>query len=261
MSIKLSKKRNLPYCVFLFFSAFFFSACGLDTFYNLEPPVVTHHAPIYNNEDASQKYFEFSTNDATNNTLNGSGFKYLGTVVFYRIYANAQTMESHSNSIQSVNNSTNYNAAADRIRSYGYQQLYTTLGETDFVIQPGAGSRRVKIRLTDNNEYNSPDPDPLFLPYIEIDGVSSGKPKRATDGAKGKYTFDFGREADELETCKKPVSGDSDFESGSFSSGYSDTYFVNLYAVAVGQDTTFTEYYSNVLHLGAVSIDSTSKRN
>ena len=34
-----------------------------------------------------------------------------------------------------------------------------------------------------------------------------------------------------------------------------------MYAVAVGRDTTYTTYYSNVLDLGAVPIDASSEQN
>ncbi|MGN0739199.1 MAG: hypothetical protein ACI4LX_03420 [Treponema sp.] len=239
----------------LIFFLFTFQACGLDTFYNLEPPVNIIHKPLYNTADHAQMYFDFYTNDAANKAL--SGFNYLGTAVYYRIYNNYSTMLSRNASIDAVNNSSNYNTAAERLISYGYKELNTSDGSVSPLVAPSSSnSRHVQIRLTDYNEMNSSSLDTAFLPYIKVDGSTSGfgTPRRE----EGKYKFDFGRTSKDSE-CPKPNSSDSDFESGSFSEA--NKYYVDMYAVAVGRDTSYTTYYSNVLHLGAVPIDASSERN
>ena len=48
-------------CLFIF-CLFIFQACGLDTFYSLEPPVNIIHKPLYNTADHTQMYFDFYTN-------------------------------------------------------------------------------------------------------------------------------------------------------------------------------------------------------
>ena len=40
-----------------------------------------------------------------------------------------------------------------------------------------------------------------------------------------------------------------------------DIYYVALYAVAVGYDNSFTNYYSNVLYLGSVPINAAEEDN
>lgn len=255
---KTEHKKNFNLVLVIFFVTSIFCACGLDTFYNLQPPVSKVHEPTYSTASPTDKYFQFNTNDSANKNLSLSGFNYLGTAVYYRIYQNYSAMISKNESIQSVNNDTNYNAAAERLISYGYQELNCVPDADSPLIKPGAGnSVSVRIRLTDYNEYKSPNPDRIYLPHIYVDGNEIGVPRRQ----EGKYSFDFGRVSDEPTLVKIPSSSDSDFESGSFSSGYDNTYFVDLYAVAVGRDTTYTTYYSNVLHLGAVSINASSKTN
>lgn len=239
--------------VFFLLFAFLFYSCGLDTFYNLEPPVTRNTYPAYNTADPTQRRFDFNTNDTVNKTL--LAFTYLGTAVYYRIYSDSNTMRSRNAAIDSVNNASNYNAAAERLISYGYKELQLDTGSQSPLVPPSASnSRRVQIRLTDFNEVNAPSKDPDLSPYVRIDGVHEGLPRRE----EGRYTFDFGRSEDDRNSVR-PSSGDSDFESGSFTDG--GKYYVDMYAVAVGRDTTYTTYYSTVLHLGAVPVDAAVKIN
>ena len=241
-------------CLFIF-CLFIFQACGLDTFYSLEPPVNIIHKPLYNTADHTQMYFDFYTNDTANKAL--TGFNYLGTAVYYRIYNNYQTMLSRNASIDAVNNSSNYNTAAERLIAYGYKELNTSEGSVSPLVAPSSSnSRHVEIRLTDNNEIDASNPDAAFLPYIKVDGSTSGfgKPRRE----EGNYKFDFGRTSKDS-ACPKPDFSDADFENGSFSE--ENKYYVDMYAVAVGQDNSFTPYYSNILHLGSVTIDPNEENN
>ena len=223
---------------------FLFSTCGLDAYYTLTAPPAYLWYPTASITDKAQKYFDFYS--ATNSNTDGS-FRFLGTAVYYRIYANLSTMNSHISSISSVNTSSDYSAAAIRMIGYGYQQLYTSDGSVQPLIS--AEGARVTIRLTNN-----------------LESVSSGignaaqitllgkAPRRALGANK---TFDFGRYGDSkyqpAENYARPVQGDEDFESGTVSD---NKYYVNMYAVAVGRDSTYTTYYSNVLHLGSITIDA-----
>ena len=38
-------------------------------------------------------------------------------------------------------------------------------------------------------------------------------------------------------------------------------WYISAFAVAVGMDATLTNYYSNILYLGSVTIDANSKDN
>lgn len=221
------------------------TTCGLDTYYTLSPPPAYLSYPNVNITDKAQKYFDFYS---ATNTNSDSSFRFLGTAVYYRIYANQQTMNSHISSISAVNTSSDYSAAAIRMIGYGYQQLYTSDGSVQPLISlEGA---RIRIRLANNLETVS-------------DGIGNKAqitminkiPRRALGVNK---TFDFGRYEDSKYAAQKdnytpPVQGDEDFEAGTVSD---KKYYVNMYAVAVGRDTTYTTYYSNVLHLGSIMIDA-----
>ncbi|MBO7122940.1 MAG: hypothetical protein J6V90_06630 [Treponema sp.] len=226
-------------------SLFFLTTCGLDTYYTLSPPPAYLWYPSISITDKAQKYFDFYS--ATNTNTDGS-FRFLGTAVYYRIYASQQTMNSHISSISSVNTSSDYSAAAIRMIGYGYQQLYTADGS----IQPliSVEGARVRIRLTNNLESVS-----TGIGNSAQITIINKIPRRALGVNK---TFDFGRYEDSRYAAQKdnyapPVQGDEDFESGTVSD---KKYYVNMYAVAVGRDTTYTTYYSNVLHLGSIVIDA-----
>ena len=56
-------------------------------------------------------------------------------------------------------------------------------------------------------------------------------------------SFDFGRTEDDKEVNVEPSQGDVDFASGTFTEPEDKKYYVNMYAIAVGRDTTYTNYY------------------
>lgn len=247
------KKSYFILASFLILFLVFFTACGLDTYYTLNPPPGLTHAVDETVSDAAQRYFGFIS--ATNNNSDSS-FRFLGTAVYYRIYANSNTMKSQAASITSVNTSSDYSAAANRMISYGYQQLYTSDGS----IQPliSAEGKRVEIRLTNNMETVSTGI--ANTAQIIIDGVAWKTPRRAIGPSK---TFDFGRYEMSKYSAQKdnyapPALGDEDFENGEVTS---KKYYVAMFAVAVGRDTTYTTYYSNVLYLGSIVIDAGEENN
>lgn len=231
-----------------------FSGCGLQVFYTVDAPIVINHIPYYSTSDYTEKYFNFTTNEVgMASFINGSSdFSYLGTAIYYKIYTNYSTMTSRNTSIQSTNTSSNYNTAANMlISSYGYLPLGLNSG-TDTPLIPGVGTNRsVNIRLMN---YQT---DPKYSSYITIDGVNIGIPRRDGDS----LSFDFGRTSRNPNVNAVPVNGDSDTVYSTFSTGYDNTFFVDLYAVAMGRDATYTIYYSNVLHLGAVAISSSTENN
>ena len=236
------------------FSLIIFTTCGLDTYYTLSPPTGPIHTVDQSNTDPDQNYLSFTS---AVNTNPDTSFRFLGTAVYYRIYASASTMLSHRASISAVNTSSDYSAAANRMISYGYQQLYTSDGS----IQPliSAEGRKVEIRLTNNQETVSAGIGNTA--QISIDSAFYKTPRRALGTNK---TFDFGRYDKESsgytpkDNYTPPASDDEDFENGTVED---NKYYVTMYAVAIGRDTTYTTYYSNVLYLGTIVIDANNEHN
>lgn len=238
------------------------SGCGLDEYYVVEGPVTANHTPSVtdlNFIDYSEKYFSFLTRDSANSGLSGSGFKYLGTAVYYKIYNNYSTMNTASSAITSLNSSTTYSAAADKmIDTYGYRELSTTSGTPSPLIPAASNDRSIYIRLM--NYQDGVYTAKIIIGYTgDISVAGNYVPLRNISGT---HSFDFGRTTKDPDLNKIPVSGDSDVN---YSSSFSDTdkkfWYVDLFAVAVGRDTTYTKYYSKVLHLGSVPISTASEDN
>jgi hypothetical protein len=239
-----------------------FSGCGLDEYYVVEAPITSNHTPSVSNTMSlgyDMRYFEFVTRDSDNAGLSGSGFNYLGTAVYYKIYNNYSTMNTASSAITSLNSSTSYSAAADKmIDTYGYRELSTTSGTPSPLIPAASNDRIVYIRLSNyqTGDYTAK----IIIGYNrDISVAGTYIPLRNISGT---HSFDFGRAAANPDLNKVPVKGDIDVN---YSSSFSDTdkkfWYVDLFAVAVGRDTTYTKYYSKVLHLGSVYINSADEDN
>lgn len=246
-------------------SPWLFSACGLDTYYVMDRSPSAGHTPAYNEDDPAGKYFEFFS--AQNSNVENDEFRFLGTQVYYKIYSNSSTMLSNHNSIEAVNDSTNYSAAAERMLNYGYRELFTSGGSVTPLVPSGQEGSHVRIRLTNyHEEYVSEENWWSNVARIEIRPSQSEAPAatyvpRRSVGQN--YSFDFGRYnkseySNNGINYDAPASGDEDFTGSPPSDG---KYYVDMYAVAVGRDTTFTTYYSNVEYLGSVTIDSNNEDN
>ncbi|MBD5438971.1 MAG: hypothetical protein HDR37_10510 [Treponema sp.] len=209
--------------------------------------------PSFDNTDYSGQYFEFTA--AQNSNTGNSEFAFLGTYVYYKIYSSSSTMISNNNSIEAVNNSTDYSAAAGRMLNYGYQELNTDGG----FLGPFAAGAHVRIRLTNYQESVSSGITNKAQ-IEEVGGTQISIPRRSRGNS---YSFDFGRKdkpgySNNGINYDAPASGDDDF-SGSAPSD--NKYYVDMYAVAAGRDTTFTTYYSNVTYLGSITIDASVENN
>lgn len=249
------KQRVLSGIILSFFSLLI-SSCGLDTFYFLNAPRAIVHSVTYANEEASRNYLSFYTNE--NQSHLPSDFSFDGTLIYYRIYTNTNSIASFDAEINSVNNSSNYNTAVEKLISKKYQPLYYLSGGTPYQLEIKTGySAEVEIRLSDYNGINSVSPEASYLDHISVDGTVIGKPLRQI-GSKNSFNFGWCNYAGNTETCKCPASGDDDFEDGTVTDGW---YYINLYAFAYGHDTTFKTYYSNVLHLGCLKVKSPSDNN
>ena len=221
-----------------------------------------------------------------------AGFVFLGTGVYYKIYNSASVLESHRSQIENVNTQSNYSAAATKmIETYGYQPLdtYPSMDWTPFVAC-AERNQRVQFRLKSySNASAAADFSALHRTNacIAFDGRYYGFAAGSTlidsfaydesaeqwlDGNNnpvsfdaitflipyrniGQYSFDF-FDDDENDSShvrdREPQDGDVDYY---YSSGVStETYYVQLYAVAVGRDTNYTTSYSLVLDLGTIPI-------
>lgn len=269
----MTAERNLSFFtlkIFFFLCCLFgFTACGLDEFYELDPPVRCNN-PLDTDTEFASRYFEFTTNETGENNKNyidpSSSFKFLGTAIYYKIYNNLEKMQTDITQISALINSTNYSNAVSKIReTLSYQELGTVKiedtqrKETSInpLISAQGKNRTVYIRLTnyqDTKEFSARiliDKEPLKAGDFELYPSRSGSNK----------SFDFGRTEDDKEVHVEPSQGDVDFVYGTFTEPENKKYYVNMYAIAVGRDTTYTNYYSNALHLGSVSITATEKDN
>ena len=264
-------KTQRRYCLHFFFSLsvcclLFFSGCGLDEYYMVEAPYNVRNQPTYDTSDYAQRYFDFYTNDSGQTA--SSEFDYLGTAVYYKIFNNYSTMASAVSTITSLNSSTTYSAAADKmIETYSYKELsyYDTSSgavKTPSPFLPDAGgNKRVYIRLMNYQ-------DGKYTAKIIIgwdgntDSLSTAAALIPRRNISDKYTFDFGRTTSDPDYSKVPKEGDADVNySSSFSDDDKKVWYVDMFAVAVGRDTTYTKYYSHVLHLGSVPISSALEDN
>lgn len=228
-------------CVCLFL---FNTSCGLDTFYIIDAPDTTKHIPSNGDTDYSSRYFQFYTK--ANNDI--EGFVFLGTEVYYKIYDSSSRLLNERETLIAISQDLEKNAGAAEklINDYKYVPLKVT-GHNESPLIPASDSDQiVYIRLSDYQNIDS------FASKIKIDNVEIGKPIRNIENKP--YTFNFGRKG---EYDVKPVSGDVDCSI----STSSKKYYVCLFAVGVGRDATFANYYSNILYLGDVTIDSESFDN
>lgn len=234
----------------------FNTGCGLDTFYIIEAPTSIVHQPIYNSIDASDRYFEFWTNESTEM----EGFTFMGTEVYYKIYNSSSSMISDVNVLQTLSSDVDKSAtAADKMINptssggYGYKALKVDGNNTVPLIQPSSSNQRVYIRLSD---YQAVDE---YSARVLINGsyVNGSESKTVpVRNNSDRNTFNFGRTGSR---DKKPNTSDEDTK---ISSSITDSkYYISLFAVGVGRDATYTNIYSNILYLGSITIDSAEYDN
>ena len=130
------------------------------------------------------------------------------------------------------------------IESYGYQPL-RGLGYSDVnVLIPTTGhNQKITIRLSDYTD--------LFPAHLAVDDENIyGSSSRVIPvrNLANQPSFNFSK----LTEDKRPASGDADVNVSGSSSA--NIWYVSLFAVAVGQDYTYSPVYSNILYLGSVPI-------
>ena len=247
---------KLKTAFFLF--AILFVSCGLDTFYYLEPPKTDGHTTKYTSNDRPQLYFSFLTNEEGDNSDYGSSdFSFLGTEVYYKIYNNYSAMVSAQSSIDSLNSSSDVSAAATNIiNSRNYKTLlFSSYNQTPLIPEKN-DDRYVYIRLNSikgSAEYSAVVCYGTSAMESYVSGSSGvtliGKPLRNVSSGSG-YGFDFKKTDNDNPL---PVSSDEDV-SWSSSSSEDGVWYVDMWAVSVGRDSSYSPSYSKLLHLGSISI-------
>jgi hypothetical protein len=219
-----------------------YSSCGLETYTIIEPPTIGRITS--GTYDATDRYFSFRT-IAKPDT---GEIAFLGTAVFYKIYASESVMNSDVSSVENVN--TQYSMEGfNRITSLGYQELGSS--NRDYPLVPvGSAGTNVVIRLFNEGSYTAR--------ISENDSGASptwGSPVRRSTGSGngGGFNF-FASSQPEREANPVPVSGDSDVNYTGYTGG--TVWYVNAYAASVGRDIDLTNLYSQLIHLGYIRISS-----
>lgn len=268
----------LTYLLFIC-SLFCFNSCGMDVVYYLAAPVTAYNVPTINSANYSDtssnyeySYFSFKTSEVANKEFldESNNFRFDGTAIYYKIYNNYSTMNSDISSVSSKISDTNESSAATYvIDSLKYQQLKASGSNEVPLIKASSNSldRKVYIRLTNYHEKENS----LFKSRILVGGncesgtttdatINFGTPRRTgTDD----LNFDFGRKYTSGKYNGSYVFPDKDDVDVKYSSSGSaeGIWYVNMYAIGIGTDESYTTYYTNALHLGAVAISQNAEDN
>ncbi|MDR3284282.1 MAG: hypothetical protein LBS97_03770 [Treponema sp.] len=239
MNCRFSRQQIGTTFFFLSFcTAPFLCSCGLEEYQVLDPPILMRLA---GGTDPYLRYFDFRTVES--GEYNDAAI-FQGTTVYYKIYASDATMQSEISSISTANTQYSSNGY-NRMVQLGYLELNADARNSLLIPRAGSG-RQVVIRLFDEASYTARvhgnDTD------IEVSPVWGRPLRRLND--KG-FNFFADTEA-ERENNPVPVSGDGDVNYTGYSDGKS--WYVNAYAVSVGQNDLLVNLYSQLLHLGFIII-------
>ena len=224
----------------------FFSACGLDTFYYLDPPIsidfIDETESLSN--DPSKQFVSFAT--ASSNADNADIFQ--GSSVYYKIYNSPDQLFNNKKSIENINKEYT-NQGMELLISWGYQPLTTDKVDTVNLVAAG-GSQEVTIRLW--NQTLDGEGNYKYPAGIQVGGNDIGIPVRSVDH---KF-FSFNSTVEASSPYSVPVEGQEDVV---FDTDFgTSTWYVALYAVSTGMSPSLTPVYSQVVYLGSLAIDTTN---
>ncbi|WP_162510728.1 hypothetical protein [Treponema endosymbiont of Eucomonympha sp.] len=215
-----------------------FFSCGIEDYTFLEPP---SGSVVSNPGDATYRYFSFGTAD-------NPSPPFQGTEVYYRIYNNETDRSTDATSISYAN--TAYSSSGfNKMVSLGYERLNSNLHSNILIPPDNDPNDEIKIRLYDEGNFSAEIKGGSIMPI-------QNRPLRSTNKRQG---FNFYRSslvagAASSEDEDSPRESDSDVKYNSFTEN--DVWFVNAYAVSVGQnDETLAPIYSQLLHLGSIKIE------
>lgn len=229
------------------------SGCGLDEYYVLEGPGAIV-CPVYSESNPltyENKYVEFTTNSSDSSS---GAFTIDGTDVYYKLYSNLSSCTSEYSALNTLlnNSSTKSSSASSLINSYKFQKLKNSENSDDVFVSHDGSAVRVRIRLTQYQKEQTVD---YYKALIFINGNIAGVPVRYY----GNRYFDFVRND---ASYNAPLPGTTSYEDD-VSTVTTDSdkgfWYVNLYAVTKGHDSSFTTYYSPICHLGTICIDAKSE--
>lgn len=256
--MKTSFGKNMKFYFAFFLTGcfvFFNISCGLDTVYYIEGPSYVKDPPSYNSENAADWEFFFTTNEDNDY----GDFNFQGTDVYYKIYSvyNDDSITTDAASEISVLNSLSQDSekastSFDKLYStYKYKKLSVENDSGNVLVPYKGQNREISIRLNDSGSFSA---------HFDIKGTGGeithvGKPLRSD----GKRTFNFAGDGQYDKLPEKNTGGNGD-DDVSYDKNLPDKkFYVVLYAVAVGNDIYWSSYYSNILYLGCVPIDVSSK--
>lgn len=241
-------KKKINIIIFVGCLFLFNTSCGLDVFKKIDSPDQILNKPTAGNTDYTNDYFEFYTNEKEENEIE----KIDGTSVYYKIYNNIDKLNNEVSSLTAIANDSenNYNAPYKLIDEdkFNYKQLKADGINSSTLIPYIGKDQKVYIRLSDYlgmEEYSA---------QIKVDGLPLNGEKGKTVPLRDistKSSFNF---SGTDEYTKIPVADDVD-TSFSSSSQTNDVWYVAMFAVAIKIDKDYTPIYSNILYLGAVTID------
>ena len=225
-----------------FFFLVFFSACSLDTFYYLDPPISIDFIDETESlsTDPSKQFVSFAT--ASSNADNADIFQ--GSSVYYKIYNSPDQLFNNKKSIENINKEYT-NQGMELLISWGYQPLTTDKVDTVNLVSAG-GSQEVTIRLW--NQTLDGEGNYTYPARIQVGGNDIGIPVRSVND----NFFSFNSSVDGDSPYSLPMEGQEDV---SFSTGAgTSTWYVALYAVSTGMSPSLTPVYSQVVYLGSLAI-------
>ena len=237
-----SRQESLQKRIFLSVFAIaclFFFACGIPVYYVIEPPQA-EHIPTYETDDASGRYFSFIC--PYSSSSENSEFTLYGTDVYYRIYNSLDDMNSDISSI-SNRNSEYSDSGYLKMIELNYQSLWLASGASP-VISKSTAARTMELRLCTEGQYSA-------SLYDKTNNVLISTPFRKGIGSSGSGNMSF-----DFTSSYYPVSTDSDTKIREETQNNGEWY-VNLYAVTVGRDSSLASQYSSLLHLGNIKIRQT----
>lgn len=250
--MKTSFRKNII-SIFAFFLTgcfvFLNTSCGLDTVYYIEGPTSCIR-PIYSSNTVADYEFVFTTNEDGDY----GDFNFQGTDVYYKIYSVytdasiTSDVESEVAVLESLSNDAEKSSTSfDRLRSYKYQKLSLENGNGEVLVPYKGQNREVRIRLYDSgSEYKA------HFDIKEAGGqiIQRGRPLRFDN--KNTFNFSGSGQYDVLpQKGDEDVSYEKDLQENKF--------YIAMFAVAVGNDIYWATYHSNILYLGCVPVDVSSK--
>lgn len=236
---QVSIQKRIIFSVFAGIACLFFFTCGIPVYYVIEPPQIAHVA-TYETTDYHERYFGFTC--PYNSSSENSEFTLSGTDIYYRIYNNLDDMNSDISSISS-RNSEYSDSGYLKMVELNYQQLWLTSGESP-VVKKTSSTRTIELRLCTDTGYS-----PRLYDLTNNNLISYPLRRGTGSSGSGNMTFDF-------TSNYYPEANDSDTK---IREGYNNegAWYVNLYAVTYGRDSSLANQYSSLLHLGNIKIVQT----